>query len=116
VRAGAPAPARSAPADARTEKLVATARELAPPTTSARSVSGGSSMARSVSGASSLSASSARPGGPVRTPSAASYKKPPPPPLKPKPGAGPPAEYVVALYDFVAQVRKRRDIGARRGC
>jgi len=30
-------------------------------------------------------------------------KAPPPPPLKPKPSSGPPVQYVVALYDFVAQ-------------
>lgn len=30
---------------------------------------------------------------------------PPPPPLKPKPKASPPAQYVVALYDFTPQVR-----------
>ena len=32
---------------------------------------------------------------------------PPPPPLKPKPKAEPPVQYVVALYDFAAQVRYR---------
>ncbi|KAG8682642.1 hypothetical protein FRC09_016632, partial [Ceratobasidium sp. 395] len=33
----------------------------------------------------------------------AGKKAPPPPPLKPKPSFAPPVQYVVALYDFVAQ-------------
>lgn len=64
----------------------------------------GASLSRSAT-----SASAAPPpyssGGSSALTSAAATKRapPPPPPLKPKPSFAPPVQYVVALYDFVAQ-------------
>jgi amphiphysin len=67
----------------------------------------GASLSRATTSASSSAAPPPyTPGGSVGAAAAAAATKrapPPPPPLKPKPSLAPPVQYVVALYDFVAQ-------------
>lgn len=92
---GSTSPAlRAAPAPARSISSASSFKKTAPPPPSS-SVS----LAPPPYSATSSVASAAS--------SAAATKRapPPPPPLKPKPKAAPQIKYVVALYDFAAQVR-----------